>query len=99
MYCEGVWQFVHTLTASVLSLDSSMTDPGKFKFHLEGEETRLGKNLRAVNYVIDGTDTLALIAGGGRIEKVRIGNAIYTIHDSSRYSINRRRSFHSYTCL
>ena len=99
VYCEGVWQLVHTLTASVLSLDSSMTDPGNFKFHLEAEEARLGKNPRAVNYVIDGTDTLALIAGGGCIEKVRTGNAIYTIHDSSRYSINRRPYSHSYTCL
>lgn len=98
VYCERVWQLVHTLTASVLSLDSSMTDPGNLKFHLEAEEARLGKNLQAVNYVIDGTDILALIAGGGRIEKVRTGNAIHTIHDSSWYSINRRLSSHSYSC-
>lgn len=68
-------------------MDPGLTDPGKFKFHLEAEEARLGKYLRDVKYVIDGTDTLALITGGGRIEKVRVGNAIYTIHDSSRYSI------------
>jgi hypothetical protein len=36
---------------------------------LGAEEARLGNNLRAVDYVIDGIDTLSLIAGVGRIEK------------------------------
>ena len=82
----GIWFIPSRLPYSLWIL-AGLTDPGNFKFHLEAEEARLGKNLRDVKYVIDGTDTLALITGGGRIEKVRVGNAIYTIHDSSRYSI------------
>ena len=87
-YFGVVWNVVHSLTYSVLSLDCSdsvLADSGKFKLHLETEEARLENNLRAVNYVIDGTDTLALITGGGRIEKVRIGNAISTIHGSCQH--------------
>jgi hypothetical protein len=71
-YFQSVWIFVHTLTAAVSSLSVGLDDPEKFKLYLEAEERRLGKNLQAVDYVIDGIDTLTLITGGGRIEKVRI---------------------------
>lgn len=72
-YLAFVWVLVHSLTAATSSLLSSgLDDTEKFKLHLEAEEARLEKNLRAVDYVIDGIDTLKLITGGGRIEKVRI---------------------------
>ncbi len=75
-YFGFVWEIVHPLTAAVLSqssLQSSGPDDSKrFKSYLEAVETRLGNNLRAVNYVIDGVDTVPLITGVGRIEKVRI---------------------------
>ncbi|KAH9045946.1 hypothetical protein EDB84DRAFT_1633013 [Lactarius hengduanensis] len=65
------WDTVHTLTAAVTSLQP---EPGpstsdKFKSYLEAEEARLSTNLKAVDYVIDGTDTFTLITGMGRIEK------------------------------
>ncbi len=75
-YLVYVFQVVHTLTAGVLSQSSSQSsgsdDARKFNSYLEAEEARLGNNLQAVDYVIDGVDTLPLIAGVGRIEKVRI---------------------------
>jgi hypothetical protein len=75
-YFASVWVMVHSLTAAVLSQNSSQNsgtdDPKRFKSYLEAEEARLGNNLRAVDYVIDGIDTLPLIAGVGRIEKVGI---------------------------
>jgi hypothetical protein len=81
-YLAYVWNTVHTLTAAVLSQPSSQSsgldDHKRFKSYLEAEEARLGNNLRAVDYVIDGVDTLLLIAGAGRIEKVRIYQ--YTLH-------------------
>jgi hypothetical protein len=77
-YFIFVWDAVHTLTAAVLSQSSSQSsgpdDSKRFKSYLEAEEARLGNNLRAVDYIIDGIDTLPLIAGVGRIEKVRIYN-------------------------
>jgi hypothetical protein len=71
-YFASVWVIVHSLTAAVLSQESALDDPKRFKSYLEAEEARLGNNLRAVDYVIDGIDTLPLIAGVGRIEKVGI---------------------------
>ena len=72
VYFDYVWWKVHQLTAAVLSSPSSgPVEPNRFKSYLEAEEVRLGNNLRAVDYVIDGIDTLPLITGVGRIEKVR----------------------------
>lgn len=74
-YFGYVWRAVHTLTAAVLSQSSLQSfgsdDLKKFKSYLEAEEARLGNNLRAVDYIIDGIDTIPLIAGVGRVEKVR----------------------------
>ncbi|KAI9438365.1 hypothetical protein H4582DRAFT_258574 [Lactarius indigo] len=65
------WKFIHTLTAAVTPL---LPEPGtsnldRFRSYLEAEEARLSTNLKAVDYIIDGTDTLTLITGVGRIEK------------------------------
>ncbi len=73
------WETVHTLTAAVTPLQP---EPGpstsdKFKSYLEAEEARLSTNLKAVDYIIDGTDTLALITGVGRIEKVGVRGNIF----------------------
>jgi hypothetical protein len=75
-YMTRVWESIHPLTAAVLSQYSWeyswSEDTKKFKSYLEAQEARLGNHLRAVHHVIDGVDTLPLIAGVGRIEKVRI---------------------------
>ncbi len=76
-YFGYVWRAVHTLTAAVLSQSSPPSsgsdDVKKFELYLEAEESRLENNLRAVDYIIDSIDTIPLIAGVGRIEKVRLG--------------------------
>jgi hypothetical protein len=59
-----------TLTAAALSLQPGPNNAEKFKPYLDAEEARLGANLEAVDYILDGTDTLQLITGVGRIEKV-----------------------------
>ena len=69
-YFTNVWELVHALIAAVRALQPGPDDPEKFKTHVEAEEARLENNLRAVDYIIDGTDTLTLITGVGRIEKV-----------------------------
>ncbi|KAH9955358.1 hypothetical protein BC827DRAFT_878060 [Russula dissimulans] len=68
-YFNSVWAAFHTLTAAVLSLQPGPNNPDKFNPYLEAEESRLEANLKAVDYTIDGTDTLTLITGVGRIEK------------------------------
>jgi hypothetical protein len=69
-YFTYVWEPVHTLTVAALSLQPGPNNPEKFKPYLEAEEARLGANLEAVDYILDGTDTLQLITSVGRIEKV-----------------------------
>ena len=71
-YFQLVWGLVHTLTAAVTPLqpDSGPSGGDEFESYLEAEEARLSANLKAVDYTIDGTDTLTLITGVGRIEKV-----------------------------
>jgi len=66
---EGIWDCIHTLLTPILPLQPGQDDPEKFRSYLEAEEARLENNLKAVDYIIDGTDTLTLIAGVGRIEK------------------------------
>ena len=72
-YFASVWKYVHTLTAAVTPLRPDSGNLEKFKSHLKAEEARLSTNLKAVEYVIDGTDTLTLLTGVGRIEKVGEG--------------------------
>ena len=74
-YFRHVWEYVHTLTVAATRLqpDSAPNSEDKFKPYLEAEEARLSTNLKAVDYTIDGTDTLTLITGIGRIEKVSAG--------------------------
>jgi hypothetical protein len=69
-YFTFVWKRVHKLTAAVPFPLNFTFDPEKFAPYLKAEETRLSANLKAVKYIIDGTDTLSLITGVGRIEKV-----------------------------
>ena len=73
-YLNFSWPTIHALTAAVTSLQPESRPPvsawDKFKSHRDAEEARLSTNLKAVDYVIDGADTLALITGEGRIEKV-----------------------------
>jgi hypothetical protein len=69
-YFTYVWEPLHTLTAAALSLQPGPNNPEKFRPYLEAEEVRLGANLKAVDYILDGIDTLTLITGVGRIEKV-----------------------------
>jgi hypothetical protein len=94
-YFSSVWEYLHTLTAPVLSLQPSQDDPDKFKSYIEAEEARLENNLRAVDYIIDGTDTLTLITGVGRIEKVRTEQIFRAI---STQPLCCRPSYHCCIC-
>lgn len=81
-YFISVWKSVHTLTAAVAPLLPELGTSGldRFKSYIEAEEARLSTNLKAVDYVIDGTDTLTLLAGVGRIEKVGVGTHSITAY-------------------
>jgi hypothetical protein len=69
-YFFNVWMFIHALITPVLRLQSEPNDLEKFIPYLKEEEARLGNSLKRVEFIIDGADTLTLITGAGRIEKV-----------------------------
>ncbi|KAI0050347.1 hypothetical protein FA95DRAFT_1593926 [Auriscalpium vulgare] len=67
-YDSWVWAAVHLLSATVKN-DKAGPHQDKFAKYVEAEENRLRENLKAVDYFIDESNTLTLIAGNGRIEK------------------------------
>lgn len=67
-YLDAVHHTAIDLYSSINTCDTAL-DP-RFERFLDAEEARLKKNLEAVKYNLDGTDTLLLITGYGRIEQV-----------------------------
>jgi len=94
-YFVYIWEFVHSLIAPFLSLQHRQDDSEKFRSHLEAEEARLENNLKAVDYIIDGTDTLTLITGTGRIEKV--STYINSVSTTLGSNTSFRLCFHCFT--
>ncbi|KAI0044626.1 hypothetical protein FA95DRAFT_1496723 [Auriscalpium vulgare] len=71
-YFRFAWKAVHTLTATMIKEVPESLPEDKFGKYIQTEEARLTENLKAVEYNIDGLDTLALVTGVGRIEKASI---------------------------
>ena len=76
-YFSFWWRYLRTLTVAVTELppdfDAIHTKGFKldiFASYVEAEEARLSTNLKAVDYIIDGTDSLTLLTGVCRVEKV-----------------------------
>lgn len=70
-YFREVWNPVAQTCMSFRSFypnDSTLVT--KFQSYMDAEEERIRKNLEEIKYDIDALDTLALITGPGRIEKV-----------------------------
>ncbi|KAI0265555.1 hypothetical protein BC834DRAFT_987866 [Gloeopeniophorella convolvens] len=62
-----VFHNIYPLTVGVARPPPEMHP--KFTEYIQAEEARLATNLKAVDYVIDGVDTLKLVTGEGRVEK------------------------------
>lgn len=83
-YLTTVWPIAVTLTMS-LDRDYSYLQ-GRFQEYVDIEEERIQKNLEAVHYRIDAVDTLYLMVGSGRIEKV--GTHYKKSYDNSHTSFS-----------
>jgi hypothetical protein len=68
------WQLIQYLFRgmSIRDLDQSCRD--KFKDYVQSEEDRIRANLESVGYDIDATNTLALVTGSGRMERVMLSS-------------------------
>lgn len=70
-YIIKVYEVVTTIVASVnVCNDTNEALQARFSTYVDAEEARLKGNLEAVEYDIDAEDTLSLVVGPGRIEKV-----------------------------
>ena len=69
-YLECVWLQATELTQALCRVNLPKSIAARFQPFLEEEEERLRGNLQGVEYMIDDPDTLSLVTGGGKIEKV-----------------------------
>ena len=69
-YLDTVWKKVATLTSSLVGKTQTDALKGRFQSYVDAEEQRLREGLETFKYDIDAIDTLSLITGPGRIEKV-----------------------------
>lgn len=69
-YLCTVWAVVTMLTASLCRVAVDKQLLHRFEEYTQAEEKRLLENLKTAQYNIDTRDTLDLICGPGRIEKV-----------------------------
>jgi hypothetical protein len=73
-YISTIYTGVTTLESSVNACYTNDALQARFKTYVEGEEARLKGNLETVKYDIDAMDTLALVTGPGRIERVGVSS-------------------------
>ena len=71
-YLKNVWPVAFELIKSFRSANIPDHIEAKFKDYAEYEENRIRKNLEDIRFDIDALDTVYVVAGPGRIEKVSI---------------------------
>ena len=71
-YLDTVWQLISELTTGLRRIPMDDVLFSKFESYIKWEEDRLHTNLKTVKYDIDAADTLELVRGPGRIEKVNL---------------------------
>lgn len=71
-YLRTVWPVAFELTQSLRSPDVAEHIEDKFSAFAQYEEERMMKNLEDIRFDIDALDTVYVVAGPGRIEKVSL---------------------------
>lgn len=69
-YLDSVWSLVTELTTGFRRAEWSDALRERFQSYVLAEEEKMREQLEIVRYDIDAADTLLLITGPGRIEKV-----------------------------
>ena len=71
-YLDMVWKKICTLASSFNPTRLSSALRERFQDYVDAEEARLREGLVQVKYRIDAPNTLSLILGEGRVEKVGV---------------------------
>lgn len=79
-YFGTTWWWVGALIMGlpqddVMNDQPSTTSIDRFQEYIDWEEQRISENLQKIKYNIDASDTLFLVLGPGRLEKVRVCNS------------------------
>ena len=69
-YLSTSWSLIKELTAGFRRAEWTDTLHAKFSSYVADEEDRMRRRLETIRYDIDAADTLVLVTGPGRIEKV-----------------------------
>ncbi len=69
-YLKTVWPVAFELIKSFRPANIPEHVQAKFQSYTEHEESRMRKNLEDIRFDIDALDTVYVVAGPGRIEKV-----------------------------
>ncbi len=82
-YLHTVWTGISELTTAIDAYHPPEALRDKFQSYIDDEEHRLREGLETVRYDIDAMDTLVLVTGPGRIEKVceSRGTILYSMAD------------------
>jgi hypothetical protein len=70
LYIASTWHMITVFVQSIKREKGTEDLRTKFESHVTAEEARLRRNFEDLNYRIDDSDTLRVIAGEGRIEMV-----------------------------
>src|SRR5258708_175978 len=69
-YIDTVWRQVTVFVQSIEREEGTEELRSRFKPHVTAEESRLRRNFEEINYRIDGSDTVRIVSGEGRLETV-----------------------------
>jgi hypothetical protein len=84
LYIASTWHFITVFVQSIKREKGTEELRAKFESHVAAEEARLRRNFEDLNYRIDDSDTLRVIAGEGRIEMVIKSASVQSPIHSSR---------------
>lgn len=71
-YLDMIWSPITELTTGFRRIERSYVVEERFQAYVDAEESRLREALEDINYEIDAANTLQLVMGSGRVEKVRL---------------------------
>ncbi len=71
-YLDSVWSWITELTTGFRRAEWSDTMRDRFQSYVLEEEVKMRRKLELVRHDIDAADTLLLVIGTGRVEKVRV---------------------------
>ena len=88
MYLDVTYQWTASIYESIQPCQISHALETKFETYVDAEEKRIRSYLESIDYDIDAQDTVSLITGHGRIERVRYHFSVKIYSNSQTVSLS-----------